>query len=191
MQNAEEKIRNWFEASIETKKNSAALIPNIRKATEIITDCLRNGGKVLLCGNGGSAADCQHIAAEFVNKMRKDRKPMAAVALTTDTSNITAIGNDYSFADIFKKQVEALGKKGDVLVAISTSGNSENVLRAIDAARQTGILVIGFTGRSGGKIGGKCDVVINVPSDDTQRIQEVHMLIYHSICELVEQEFFG
>ena len=155
-----------------------------------ISDVLRSGRKMLLCGNGGSAADCQHLAAEFVNRFRKERRPLPAVALTTDTSILTAIANDYSFGEVFEKQVQALGEPGDALLAISTSGRSENVLRALSAARKQEMLTIGFTGRDGRKMKALCDYLFCVQSTDTPRIQEVHIFAGHLICDLVEQKVF-
>jgi D-sedoheptulose 7-phosphate isomerase len=158
------------------------------QACAMITKSLSNGGKLLLCGNGGSAADCQHIAAEFTGRFIKDRPPISAVSLTTDTSALTCIGNDYSFNEIFSRQVLALGRSGDVLLAISTSGNSQNVLTAIEAAHALGIQSIGLLGHDGGKALHMCTHSIVVPSDVTARIQEAHILIGHTICGMVEKE---
>lgn len=158
-------------------------------AAQKITDCLKKGGKIMICGNGGSAADSQHFAAELAGRYKKERKALAAVSLTTDTSSLTAIGNDYGFERIFARQVEALGRKGDVLVALSTSGNSSNVLEAISAAKKAGMQVIGMTGASGGKMKSLCDLCICIPSSNTPRIQEAHITIIHIICETVENEF--
>jgi len=154
-----------------------------------IVDAIENGGKLLICGNGGSAADAQHMAAEFVNRFLKERKPLPAIALTTDTSNLTSIANDYSFDEVFSKQVEAIGKGGDVLVGISTSGNSKNVLKAMETARKMDIETVGLLGRDGGKIKDVCDVTLIVPSFSTPRIQEVHGFVIHTICGIVEDEF--
>ena len=158
-------------------------------AAQKIASCLKNGGKILVCGNGGSAADSQHFAAELTGRYKKERKALAAVSLTTDTSILTAIGNDYGFERVFARQVEALGKKGDVLVALSTSGTSPNILAAIEAAKKAGMAVIGLTGAEGGKMKGACDICICAPSQNTPRIQEAHITIIHIICELVENEF--
>ncbi len=155
-------------------------------AAELLIDCLRSGHKVLLAGNGGSAADAQHIAAEFVGRFRRERPGLAAIALTTDTSNLTAIGNDYGFDAVFRRQVEALGSAGDVLWCFSTSGNSANVLVAVEAARERGMKVIGFAGGDGGKLVGACDVALVVPEKLTARSQEGHQLAYHILCDLVE-----
>jgi D-sedoheptulose 7-phosphate isomerase len=152
-----------------------------------VAACLREGGKLMLCGNGGSAADCQHIAAELTGRLVHDRRPLAAMALTTDTSALTCISNDYSFADVFVRQVSALGRRGDCLLAISTSGNSENVIRAVQAARECGMTVIGLLGRDGGKLASLCDETIVVPAQSTARIQEAHIFIGHTLCGLVEQ----
>lgn len=147
---------------------------------------VQSGKKVLLCGNGGSAADAQHIAAEFTGRFVKERRALAAIALTTDTSALTAIGNDYGFDMIFKRQVEALAQPGDMVIGISTSGNSINVLNALDAAKKMGCLTVGLTGKSGGNFITSCDMFINVPSYTTARIQEAHILIGHIICDYLD-----
>jgi len=162
----------------------------IDKVASLISSCIENGGKVLLCGNGGSAADCQHIAAEFVNRFRLERSPLPAVALTTDSSIMTAVANDYAFDEVFSKQVIALGKGRDILIGISTSGSSPNVLKALDAAREKGLVTVGFTGKGGGKMVERCDYLLRVASEDTPRIQEVHIFCAHVICELVERRLF-
>ncbi len=159
----------------------------IYTACVITTEVLGAGNKVLLCGNGGSAADAQHIAAELTGRYKKERRGLPAIALTTDTSALTAIGNDYGYAHIFERQVEALARKGDLLIAISTSGNSKNVCRALERARELGCKTIGLSGRDGGAMGDLCDLNIVVPSDDTPRIQEMHIMIGHIICEAVDQ----
>jgi len=159
---------------------------SVSQAIDACVQSLQKGGKLMLCGNGGSAADSQHLAAEFTGRFSKDRPPIAAVALSTDTSALTCIGNDYSFNDIFARQVQALGKAGDCLIAISTSGNSGNVLAAVAAAKSLGISTIGLLGRDGGKLKAQCDVSIVVPSQVTARIQEAHILIGHSLCGAVE-----
>ncbi len=163
----------------------------IQAIASSIGSCLKNRGKVLLCGNGGSAADCQHIAAEFVNRFKMERSPLPAVALTTDTSILTAIANDYSFSQVFAKQVQALGKMGDVLLAISTSGSSSNILEALEIARQLNIVTVGFTGAADSKMEGLCDMILKVASRDTPRIQEVHIFCAHVICDMVERSLFG
>ncbi len=187
-------IRESLEESAATKKailNSC--FEDISRAVTILRDTLRNDNKILLCGNGGSAADSQHIATEFTIRLNHEikRKGLPAIALTTDTSALTAGGNDIGFENTFARLVEALGRKGDVLVGISTSGNSENILRAVDKAHENGMTVIGFLGRGGGKLKLKCDLPIVVPSDNTQRIQEGHITIGHIVSELVEMELYG
>ena len=156
-----------------------------------IAGSLRRGGKVLLAGNGGSAADAQHIAAEFLSRFKLDRSPLPAIALTTDSSVLTAIGNDYGFADVFKRQVRALGRAGDVFLGLSTSGRSQNVLAALRAARELGLVTVGFTGGSGGDMRGLCDFICAAPSEDTALIQQVHLVAVHVLCLLVEQDLFG
>ena len=168
-----------------------ALSGDIERAGELLVQCFRAGGKVMLCGNGGSAADCQHIAAEFVNKYVMQRPALPAIALTTDTSNLTSIGNDASYDDVFSRQIEALGRKGDVLIGITTSGRSPNVLRAFDAAKNTGVISIGLLGRDGGPAAKACDLAIIVPDRTTSRIQEVHITVGHILCGIVDAEMFG
>lgn len=150
-----------------------------------------NHGKILISGNGGSAADAQHFAGELVSRFYFDRPPLAAIALTTDSSILTAIGNDYGYEDVFARQVQALGRSGDVFIAISTSGNSPNILKAIVAAKLIGLVVIGLTGRSGGKMKALCDICLCAPSDSTPRIQECHLVIEHSLCACIEEQLFG
>lgn len=163
----------------------------IEQITATLTECFRSGGKVLLCGNGGSAADAQHVAGEFVNRFRFDHAPLPAIALTTDTSILTAIGNDSSFEFVFARQVEALGRPGDVLVGISTSGKSPNVLRALETARRLGLTTIGFTGERGAQfMQPLCDLCLAIPSNDTPRIQEAHIFVWHVICEETEKQLF-
>jgi len=152
---------------------------NIAKAAQACVHSIKSGGTIMICGNGGSAADAQHIAAELINKYRKDRRPLPGLALTTDSSNLTSIGNDYAYDLVFSKQIDALGKKGDVLIAISTSGQSENVIKAIESAKKKGMTVIGLTGMTGGKMRDIVDVLINIPSNDTPRIQEAQHVAYH------------
>ncbi len=157
---------------------------------ETIAHGLRNGRKVLFFGNGGSAADSQHLAAEFVGRFGPDRSPMAAVALTTDTSILTAVGNDYGYEQVFSRQIQALAQAGDAAVGISTSGNSPSVLEALDLARSKGLFTVGFTGETGGKMDGRCEVLFCVPSRRTPRIQETHILLGHILCELIDRELF-
>jgi D-sedoheptulose 7-phosphate isomerase len=172
-----------------TVLHRASLIGEI---ADCFTDCFQRGNKLLICGNGGSAADAQHVAAEFVNRFRFDRSALPAIALTTDTSILTSIGNDYTFERIFSRQVEALGQKGDVLVGISTSGRSASVLRALRAARERGLTTVGFTGAKGRRImASLCDHCLSIPSTDTARIQECHEFIWHVICGMVEQRVFA
>ena len=165
---------------------SKRLLKAVEEAAGMISLTLASGGKVMFCGNGGSAADAQHWAAEIVGRFQKERPGMAALALTTDSSILTAIGNDYGYDRIFSRQVEGLGREGDVLVGISTSGNSGNVVEAIAKAREKGIRVIGFTAKGGGKMADLCDVLLDVPSTNTARTQEIHEILGHIICELVE-----
>lgn len=157
----------------------------------MLIDCYRAGGKVLLCGNGGSAADAQHLAAELISRLRLERPAIPALALTTNTSLLTAIGNDYKYDLVFVRQVEAFGRPGDVLIAISTSGESENVIKAVEFARVEGIQSLALTGNKGGRLAGKVDLAIKVPSDNVQRIQECHITIGHILCELIESALFG
>lgn len=168
----------------------AGLREQIARAVAICVEALRAGRKILFCGNGGGPADAQHWAGELVSRFYYDRPGLPAIALTTDTSILTAIGNDYGYDYTFARQVEALGQAGDVLVAISTSGRSKNVLRALDVAEQKGIKVIGFTGASGGDMAGRCEVCFKVPSTETPRIQEGHEFIGHLLCALIESEIF-
>lgn len=165
-------------------------LPLIMQTAEVIADAFKAGNKLLLCGNGGSAADAQHLAAEFVNRFMIERPPLPAVALSTDTSILTSVGNDYSFDQIFLKQIKAIGKEGDVLLAISTSGESKNVIMAVKTARDMGIRTIGLTGKSGGKMAKMVDILLNVDSNITARVQEVHITIGHIICELIDHILF-
>jgi D-sedoheptulose 7-phosphate isomerase len=189
-----EVITDQIRRSIEVKNGILSdmdLIEKIGKAADIITNIYRAGNKTLLAGNGGSAADAQHIAGEFVSKFYFDRPAMASIALTTDTSILTAIGNDYGYDRLFERQVQAQGVKGDVFIGISTSGNSENIIKALAVCKSKGIFTIGLTGESGGKMAGYCDICISVPSSETPRIQESHILIGHIICCLVEENLFS
>jgi len=181
-------LKTHFEEGIELRRRMAETLPeHIVKAGQAMAQALRSGRKVLSCGNGGSAADSQHLASEFTGRFIKDRRPLAALSLTTDSSALTCIANDYSFDDVFYRQVLGLGVKHDCLVAISTSGNSRNVIRAAEAARAGGIHTIGMLGRDGGALRDLCDVPIVVPSMSTARIQEAHSFIGHTLCGLVEQ----
>lgn len=162
------------------------LAPDVERAGRIITSAFSGGHKLLLCGNGGSAADSQHLAAELTGRFSTDRRPLAAIALSTDTSALTSIANDYGFDEIFSRQVAALGRQGDCLLAISTSGNSRNVIGAAQIARSAGLHIIGLLGRDGGKLSAMCDVPIVVPSRTTARIQEAHIFIGHALCGMIE-----
>ncbi|MCC6301455.1 MAG: D-sedoheptulose 7-phosphate isomerase [Gammaproteobacteria bacterium] len=164
------------------------LVPDIQRVAHSLIECIRGGGTIFWCGNGGSAADAQHIAAELIGRFERDRKAMASIALTTDTSILTSVGNDYGFDSIFQRQVEALVRPGDVLVGLSTSGNSPNVLRAIEQANGQGATTIGLLGRDGGQLKDLCRLSIVIPAQNTARIQEMHGLIGHILCDLIEQE---
>ncbi len=165
-----------------------SILECIEHIVEIIVNSIQGGGKVLLAGNGGSAADAQHIAGEFIGRFLYDRRPLPAIALSTDTSVLTCVGNDYSFDDVFVRQVEALVCKEDVFIGLSTSGNSENIVKSAEAAKGKGAAVIGFTGKSGGKLKEIADICLCIPHTMTNRIQEGHMLVYHIICQLVEEK---
>jgi D-sedoheptulose 7-phosphate isomerase len=184
-----ELVRRRIQASVRVKQRfSQKLIRNVALAAEKIGECHRSGGKLILLGNGGSAADAQHIACELVGRFLLERRALEAVALSTDTSILTCLGNDYGYDRIFERQIEACAKPGDVVVGISTSGNSPNVIRAVKRAKKAGCTTIGMTGRGGGKLKGMVDVLLNVPSEETPRIQESHILMGHIICELVERD---
>jgi D-sedoheptulose 7-phosphate isomerase len=167
-----------------------ALLHRVGQAAEACCAAFRREGKVLFCGNGGSAADAQHLAAELSGRFYTDRPPLFAEALHVNGSYLTAVANDYDYDTVYARMVQAAGRKGDVLVAISTSGNSPNILRAIEAARQRGMTVVGMTGASGGKMAGACDILLNVPSTDTPRIQEAHILLGHVVCQIIETSIF-
>jgi D-sedoheptulose 7-phosphate isomerase len=187
-------IKSLVQASIDTKQQilkNEALLETIQKCVKDITEAFKNGNKVLFCGNGGSAADAQHLAAEFSGRFYLDRDALPAEALHVNSSYMTAVANDYSYDVVYARMVKGFGQKGDVLVAISTSGNSKNIIQAVDAAKEKGMLTIGFTGTTGGKMKGICDYLVNVPSTDTPRIQESHILIGHIICQLVEDLYFN
>jgi D-sedoheptulose 7-phosphate isomerase len=189
-----EKIKSNILASIQVKQQlleDDAFVQNIAAAVEAITTAFNNGNKVLFCGNGGSAADAQHLAAEFSGRFYKDRKALPAEALHCNTSYLTAVANDYSYDVIYARLVEGTGNAGDVVIGLSTSGNSGNIIKAFEVAKEKGIITIGFTGQTGGKMKDISDYLFNVPSLDTPRIQESHILIGHIICELVEENIFG
>ncbi len=160
-------------------------------AAEVMVAALRGGGRILACGNGGSAADAQHFAAELVGRFERERAAMAAIALTTDTSILTALANDYDYSRVFARQVEALGRPGDVLLGISTSGGSASVLAAFEAARAAGVTTVALTGRDGGRVGAAADIHVNVPAASTARVQEVHRTLLHAVCALIERELYA
>ncbi len=195
MKNLEHTIQQHFQASADLKRAMKETMPAaIARAATLMAASLKQGGKILACGNGGSAADSQHFAAELVGRFERERAELAAIALTTDSSILTAIANDYSFDEIFSKQVRALGKSGDALLAISTSGNSKNVIAAMEAAQKKGVSIIAMTGRDGGRMAamlGERDVLLNVASDVTARIQEVHLLTLHCLCDAIDTILFG
>jgi D-sedoheptulose 7-phosphate isomerase len=186
-------IEQTFRDSIAVKQallHDADFLKRIDEATQVLIDVFKRDGKALFCGNGGSAADAQHLAAELSGRFYINRPPLYAEALHVNTSYLTAVANDISFNEIYARMVEAAGRPGDVLVALSTSGNSPNVMRAIETARKQGMKVIGLTGESGGQMHGACDILLNVPSTDTPRIQEAHILIGHILCAAVERALF-
>jgi D-sedoheptulose 7-phosphate isomerase len=174
-------------AALERATQDAALLAAARKVAEVVLAALRSGNKLLIIGNGGSAADAQHIAAEIVGRYKQDRPAYAAIALTTDTSALTAIANDYGFEQVFARQVAGLGSRGDVLLALSTSGRSPNILAALRIARDRGLVTIGFTGSKGDTLGALCDHLLVAPSDDTPVIQQIHLAVAHGICDEIEQ----
>lgn len=190
-----QRIHQQFEESCAVKQTAlAAMAPAIEAALRLMTQSLQAGGKIMACGNGGSAADSQHFVAELINRFERERPPLAAVALSTDTSTLTSIANDYAYEQVFAKQVSALGRAGDVLLAISTSGNSPNVMAAIDAAHARGVRVIALTGRGGGKMAAQLaadDIHLCVPAERTARIQEVHLLTIHCLCDGIDALIFG
>ncbi len=187
--------KDWIEDSLRAARDVFAETAEkcheeIQAAADTVVGCLKVGGKILLCGNGGSAADAQHIAAELTVKMKEVRSPLSGIALTTNSSLLTAQANDLGFETVFSRQIASLGDKRDVLVAISTSGNSPNILHGVGTAKEMGIKVIGLTGKGGGKLAPMCDIAIVVPSDDVPRIQEVHIAVGHLICEFAESSLF-
>ena len=183
-------ITSIINESVKVKNGVATLGNDIQKAIDIIVDCYKKQGKVIVCGNGGSAADAQHMVGELVGRFKMERRALPCIALTTNTSTITAWSNDYGFETIFERQLEALGNKGDTLVAISTSGNSKNVIKAIQKAKEMNIKIIALLGNEGGKIKNFADLNIVVKSNDTPRIQEAHIMIIHILCELIEKTLF-
>ncbi|MBU25985.1 MAG: phosphoheptose isomerase [Gammaproteobacteria bacterium] len=187
-----ETIKASFQASIDAKQaliNDAARLEELLKVAKVASSTIKVGKKIMLCGNGGSAADSQHIAAEFIGRFEKDRKSMAAIALTTDTSALTAIGNDYGYEEVFSRQVEGLGLSGDLLIGISTSGNSKNIIKALEVAKKRGILTVALVGdKPNGSMQAIADYVLAAPCTNTARIQECHILMMHTLCQLVESE---
>jgi D-sedoheptulose 7-phosphate isomerase len=189
-----EKIKNIIKSSIDTKQSvlqNEGLLKTITSTIDVIVNVFRNGNRVYFCGNGGSAADAQHLAAEFSGRFYKDRKALPAEALHCNTSYLTAVANDYGFDDIYSRLIDGIGEKGDVLIGLSTSGNSANIVKAFETARNKEMITIGFTGKSGGDMKPFCDHLINIPSSDTPRIQENHIMIGHIICQLVEEKYFS
>jgi D-sedoheptulose 7-phosphate isomerase len=192
----ENAVVNHFQRSVavmERAANDPALRATILSIADCVTASFRAGGKLLIAGNGGSAADAQHIAGEFLSRLRFDRNPLPAIALTTDTSVLTAVGNDYGYERVFERQIRGLGREGDIFIAISTSGRSPNVIAALEAARKLGMTTIGFTGTAHGAnaMRAHCDIVLAAPSDDTPLIQQIHITAAHAICEVVERDLFG
>ena len=187
------KIKEILNASISVKQQvleNETLLNTIQAVTDAIVACFKNDGKLLFCGNGGSAADAQHLAAEFSGRFYTDREPLDAEALHVNTSYLTAVANDYSYNEVYARIVKAKGRKGDILVGLSTSGNSGNIVEAFKVAKERGLIIVGFTGETGGKMKEYCDYLINTPSTDTPRIQECHITVGHIICQLVEEKFF-
>lgn len=190
-----ERIKHIFNESIQTKITAAdTLVDSIAQASEMMVKCLINNHKILSCGNGGSAADAQHFSAEMLNRFESERPSLPAIALTTNASTLTSIANDYSYHEIFSKQIKGLGQEGDILLAISTSGNSKNILDAIEAAHSRELNVIALTGRDGGELTNLLttnDVEIRVPAESTARIQETHLLVIHCLCDIIDRQLFG
>ena len=188
------KIKDILQASISVKQqvlNDAALVETMLAVTEKMIDCFNHDGKILFCGNGGSAADAQHLAAEFSGRFYTDREPLDAEALHVNTSYLTAVANDYSYNEVYARIVRAKGRKGDILVGLSTSGNSANIIEAFKVAKDKGMIIVGFTGETGGKMKPYCDYLLNIPSTDTPRIQECHITVGHIVCQLVEEQLFS
>lgn len=190
MQASLDTIEKEFNAHKETIEKTIETLPQkLADASQMAVMTLQNGNKILLCGNGGSAADAQHIAAELTGRYKSERRGLPGIALTTDTSALTAIGNDYGYDRVFDRQVEALARPGDLIIGISTSGNSANVLSALSLAKELGCTTMGFSGRDGGKMNEVCDINLVVPSNDTPRIQEMHILFGHTICQIIDDAF--
>ena len=187
-------IRRNISDSITVKQEllqNDAIMVDITKVADLIVEAFNNRNKLLFCGNGGSAADAQHLAAEFSGRYYLNRPPLHAEALHTDTSFMTAVSNDFSFDEVYARLIQGIGKQGDILIGMSTSGNSKNVIKALEEAKKKNIITIGFTGKANGNMKPYCDYLINIPSDDTPRIQECHLMLGHAICELVEKELFS
>ena len=193
METNQEKIKSIIQSSITTKEKIMAndlMLEQIQNCCNLITHAFKSNHKLLFCGNGGSAADAQHLAAEFTGRFYIDRKALHAEALHVNTSYLTAVANDYSYDQVYARLVDGIGNEGDVLIALSTSGNSVNIINAIQTAKEKGMITIGFTGETGGNMKEICDLLINVPSNDTPRIQESHIMLGHIICQLVEEKYF-
>ncbi len=180
-------IESEFNAHLECAKKMSSLTNQINQVATLLIQSLKIGGKILICGNGGSAADAQHFAAELTGRYKKERKGIAGIALSVDTSALTAIGNDYGFEHVFSRQVEALANKGDAFFGISTSGNSQNVIEAAKVAKDKGCVIVGLSGRDGGKLNDICDMNLIMPDNDTPRIQELHILVIHILCDIIER----
>ncbi len=190
------RLTQLFSASIEAKITAADILPaHIAQAAQVMVEALLSGHKILSCGNGGSAADAQHFSSELINRFERDRPGLPAIALTTDTSALTSIANDYHYDEIYSKQIRALGQKGDVLLAISTSGASNNIVQAVLSAHDAGMFVVALTGKSGGALAqvldSQTDVEIRVPHEQTARIQEIHLCVIHYLCDLIDNQIFG
>jgi len=188
------KIKDIINTSIEVKNSIVSnekLIANIEQCVDVIIKALRSGNKILFCGNGGSAADAQHLAAELSGRFYLDRKALPAEALHVNTSYLTSVANDYGYEHVYSRLVDGIGQKGDILVGLSTSGNSKNICNAFSTAKENGLLTIAMTGKSGGELADLSDIVLNIPSTDTPRIQEAHIMVGHIICQLVEEGYFG
>ncbi|MFN4247167.1 MAG: SIS domain-containing protein [Flavipsychrobacter sp.] len=189
----QQQIKDILQRSIDVKAqiiNNAALLQTIEAVTEQLVIAFRNGNKVLFCGNGGSAADAQHLSAEFSGRFYTDRNPLPSEALHCNTSYITAVANDYGYDVVYSRMVKGIGRQGDVLIGLSTSGNSANITNALQTAKEIGMITVGFTGEGGGKMKDICDYLVNIPSTDTPRIQESHITVGHIICQLVEESMF-
>lgn len=190
-----DRVLGLFQDSIDTKQRASSILPpSIAAAAQVMTNCLTNGNKIMSCGNGGSAADAQHFSSEMLNRFELERPALPAIALTTDSSTLTSIANDYAYKHVFAKQIKALGNPGDVLLAISTSGNSENVVFAAETAKERGLAVVALTGNEGGKLAtmlDDTDVEIRAPGNSTARIQEIHLLTIHCLCDLIDRSLLG